>query len=319
MPPIAILGVAAVGASVAGAIASKNAAKGAEATVREGRQAFSDVDLPSIEDQKLQLDLMEQQGVITPEQRQVYEQDPSAFQNIQSDPRLKQAQLDALDTLSNISNSNGLDAQSQAAQAQARSDSDVYARGQREAALQNAAARGISGSGLELASSLQAGQDAANRYAITGTQAAAEAERRKMDALNSLSTLSGNVRNQDYTEASQRAQAIDAINRFNTQNRSDVNASNVQANNNAQVANLQEKQRIADQNIGLQNSQQQYNKELQQQNFSNQMEKAKGFAGQSSNVANAQLEGGKAVAGALGGIGQSLIGAGTTLYANKGK
>lgn len=317
--PAAALIPAAIGAAgaISGAVASNNASNKATNTARAGQQGFRDLAIPEIAPQQLNLGMLQSAGTLNPNLISQYNLGNSAYNNIQTDPRLKQAQLDALSTLQNIGQSGGNDAQAQSAMLQARQQNDTAARGQREAVLQNAAARGISGSGLELSSALQADQGAADRNAMAGTQAAADANQRKLAAIEGLGSLGSQVQGQEFGQQAQQAQANDLISRFNTANAQQVNQANVGAQNQAQAGNLANAQSISNQNVGLQNYQQQYNKGLQQQQYQNQLQRAQGAAGQGNVVANFQNQAGQNVAKALGGLGQTGFGVAGSVYGNQ--
>lgn len=65
--------------------------------------------------------------------------------------------------------------------------------------------------------------------------------------------LGGTMRAQDFSEDSAKAQAKDAISKFNAANTQNVQASNIADRNQAQATNLQNKQTIAAQNVTLRN------------------------------------------------------------------
>jgi hypothetical protein len=89
---------------------------------------------------------------------------------------------------------------------------------------QNMAARGVGGSGVEIASQLANQQGAANRNSMAGTQAAADARQRAIAALMGSANIAGNVRGQDSAlaqfNASQRlrqAQGVSGVQQNNAQ------------------------------------------------------------------------------------------------------
>lgn len=147
------------------------------------------------------------------------EMEASAFDGISTDPVLRQAQLDALKGLQAEGNAGGLTIQSRAALNEANALQAQRERGSREAILQNMAQRGMSGSGTELAAALQNQQASADRSAATGTQAAADARQRALQAMSASGQMAGSVRGQDFGEASTKAAAKDARARFNASQR----------------------------------------------------------------------------------------------------
>jgi hypothetical protein len=82
------------------------------------------------------------------------------------------------------------------------------------------------------------------------------------------------MRQQEFGEQANVASAADEIARFNALQRAAVQQRNVGGMNEAQLRNLAERQRIAEKSIDIQNKQQQYNKELLQQEYLNKMTQA---------------------------------------------
>jgi hypothetical protein len=250
---------------------------------------FKWINTPRTEDMELQLQQLVQQGVIDPEQAATILQNPSAMNQISSDPSLKQNQMDALLGLQDISDSGGLTSGDQANLSKIRTDEDTAARGKREAIIQNAQSRGLGGSGLELMSQMQNQQDSATRNSQRDMDVAGQAQERALQALMQQGQLSGQIQNQDFNQQAQKAQANDAISQFNAQNQQAQINQNVGARNAAQAANLGTKQNIANSNVATANTQQQFNKGLIQQQFDNQIKKAGGSTG--VDQANAQAAG----------------------------
>lgn len=282
---------------------SSNAANAAQ----QGVDLFNNIKTPSTDKMKLQLDQMVQQGLISPEDAQVYIQSPSAMAGISTDPRLQQAQYDALSSLQDIGSSGGLTAMDKSKLAQIQRDEATQSRGARDAILQSMEARGAGGSGASLLAQLLNQQQSADRQSQRDLDVAGMAQQRALDALMNAGNLGGQMQSQSFNQQAQQAQAADAINRFNAANQNQIGLANTQARNQAQQQNLAEKQRIADTNVGLRNQQQQYNKELSQQNYENKLKKA---AGQSGALGN-QMQNYNQTAQGI----QNLIGTGITAAA----
>ena len=132
------------------------------------------------------------------------------------DPRLKRYQMSAIEDLRNLYSQGGLDANARARLDEIRRREDTQARGAREAITQNARARGVGGGSL--VDQLINAQSSADRRSAADTQVSADAENRAMRALLDSANLSGDVRGQDF----QKMSALDAIKRFNAQNRADA-------------------------------------------------------------------------------------------------
>lgn len=225
---------------------------------------------PAIKDMQVKLAGLVQQGVLSPEDAQTFLQEATAFGDI--DPKVR-------DALNEIVDTRGLDPQARAALQAVREEVGTQERGSREAILQNAAARGVSGSGLEMAANLANQQGGATNMANMGFQAAAEQDQRRLQALAGIQQMDA-----------QKASAQDAINQFNAANRQAVEMSNVGTRNQAQAQNLSEAQRIADTNAAIKNQQELYNKALVQQDWDNRFSKAQ--AASNANLGSAGVHGG---------------------------
>jgi hypothetical protein len=163
-----------------------------------------------VEDKWLQDLQLEQLGQL-PELQQ------TEMANISLDPRMRQAQMEALQRLQGLSKE-GYGLEDKAAIQGALNDQAMQERAQRQAVMQNMQARGMGGSGAELAQQLSAQQGGANRASQQTTDLAVEGRRRALEAMMQGAGLAGRMESQDFDRASQIAQAKDAVNRFNTQN-----------------------------------------------------------------------------------------------------
>ncbi len=143
----------------------------------------------------------------------------SAYEGITTDPRLRDAQMSALQGLAEEGRAGGLTIQSRAALNEANALQAQRERGSREAILQSMAQRGMGGSGTELAAALQNQQGSADRSALAGTQAAADARSRALQAMAQSGDLAGGIRGQEFGEKAQQASARDARERFNASQR----------------------------------------------------------------------------------------------------
>ena len=251
--------------------------------------AFDNLRLPTIEEQKIKLEEMVQQGLITPEQAQAMLVEGSAYDDIELDPTTRNTQLGALNKLGEIIEGGGMTAMDKARVAQINDEFNTTERGAREAINQNMAERGIAGGGSELAAKLAATQSASSNASRQAVEAAAEAQRRELEAIMKSGELGGQIRGQDYGQASERAAAADAIAKFNAQNKQQVNLVNTASKNAAQEANLREKQRVADANTATRNYGRERDSSLIQQDFDNRYKKAAGVAGVDAQAAEARM------------------------------
>jgi hypothetical protein len=142
---------------------------------------------------------------------------PSEMQNIQTDPRLIQAQYDALRELETRGR-DGFTARDELDRLKTKQDVAKENAGRLGAIQQNMAARGMGGSGMDLVAQLQASQAATEREALAGLERNAAQEANRANSSAQAGGLAGNIRGQGFQENSAKAQAQDAINRFNTAN-----------------------------------------------------------------------------------------------------
>lgn len=305
--PLLAIGAAAapILGGVIGNIASAGDREKAQALQQQALQSILGVSTPDIEQMKLALEKYQSAGELTPEMLETINAQDSLMGNIQTDPRLRNAQLQALEKLQSIGAS-GLRPEDEAALARIQSGVAQDARAREEAILQNMQERGVGGSGAELASRLISSQGSANRQSQQGLEVGALASQRALEAIMQSGALGGQIRNQEFGEESEKASAQDVINRYNAMNRQQVSGTNVNSRNTAQAQNLSEKQRIADSNTGVSNQQQIYNKQLAQQNFENQMRKSTAAANAQSNQANNYNQQAGQTQQMISGIGQGV-------------
>ena len=95
-----------------------------------------------------------------------------------------------------------------------RREQEQSLRGQREAALANLQARGMAGGGGELAATLGAQQETAQRRMLEDLAARGQAVGRAQTALQQYGGLAGDIRQQSFGEQFQRGTAADEATRF---------------------------------------------------------------------------------------------------------
>lgn len=165
---------------------------------------------------QLQAQLGELGGISVPDLSQ-YTQGRTELAGVSEDPRLRTLQMQALDALAGEVASGGMTAQDRLAYDRARGAAGAMDSGFRGAAEQSAAQRGMASSTGAYLGAASAGQQATNRGAEMGMQAASDARERWMKALDMLGHGASATRAQDYDVASERARAQDTINGFNSQ------------------------------------------------------------------------------------------------------
>jgi hypothetical protein len=245
---------------------------------------------------------------------QTIAQSPSLLKDVQVDPRLRNAQMDTLNTLGRIG-SGQLRPEDMAALQQIKQQSEDQYRGNKESILQSMAQRGILGSGAELAAQLQNAQSTANRTQSGDLNIGAQASQRALQALQAQAGLGSQMEGQQFGEASQIAQAQDVINRYNAMNSQQVANTNTGANNVAQQYNLGNAQNLSNINTGITNQQSQYNAQLPMQIYQAQLQKAAAAQGQGNQVANSYNNQAAQTQQMFGSIGQG-VGQAAGAYAN---
>lgn len=258
---------------------------------REALAELKRLYVPTVEEQQVQLSAPELAGLLEAEQLQ-----DSSLAGVTSDPRLKNAQMKALEELSGLSQT-GLGVDDQAAFNQLRRSAGAEAQAQQKSILSNAAAQGTLDSGNTLMAQLNASQAQANRLQQGGEAQAAQAAKARRDALSQYANMSTSMANTDFNQKSTVASAKDAINKFNSQNRQDVNQ-----------YNLGNRQNIANSTADNKNKQEMLNKGLIQQQFQNNLSKATGTATQTNNLAQQYANQGTAAAQGQANMNGAILG-----------
>ena len=310
-PLIASIAAPALGGLIGNAAASADA-ENSRKMRQQGIDQWTNIAMPTIADQRVSFERYQNAGKLRPDLEQTHQQGSTELKNVNSDPFLRQAQYQALGRLQDISRQ-GLTAEDKDRQLQIQADNARQEKAQRGALAQNLAVRGMGGSGIEIASHLQAQQSAANRNSEQSRGVQAIAQQRALQALITGGELAGQMQSQQYQQQAEAARAQDAINSFNTRNMQSVSGANTDRMNQAQGYNLSNTQRVSDQNTALANTEQTHNKGLYQQNFDNQTRVAAGVSGQYNNMADAEMMEAQRKRQMYAGIGQG-IGQAATAY-----
>lgn len=150
----------------------------------------------------------------------------TAYDQIGSDPRLKDAQLGALSKMQELASQGGMNAADTANLSRIQGDAAQADRGRRDAIQQQMASRGMGGSGMDMLSQLQSSQAATDRQAQQGLDVAGMAQQRALDAMMKQGAMAGDMRNQDFSQQSRVADARDAAAKFNAANTTQANQFN---------------------------------------------------------------------------------------------
>jgi hypothetical protein len=204
--------------------------------------------IPDIEKMKIQMQMMSDAGFINTENMEIGEQ-------ISTDPMLREAQLAALSDLRERGQS-GLTEEDKAMQNLMLRDVAAQEQSQQKGILQGMAERGTLDSGAQLAAQLSSQQGSYNRAYDQAQKNAIAAAQAKREAVSQAGSLSRNMQQDDLARMQFEKNREDAIKKFNIQNSME-----------GQKTNLG----IRQDDIGLRNQEQMYNKELFQQDYQNQV------------------------------------------------
>lgn len=241
--------------------AAKGYAEQSAAAMAQVLKRLDAVGLPDTEKMKILLEMPEFAGMLEAEQL-----GPAAEEQIQVDPRLKEAQMQALEMLAQRGKQ-GLTEEDKLSFKDLQQQVGAQEQARQTGILRQMAERGTLDSGAQLAAQLSSSQAASDQAAKNANELAKTSLEAKRNAMMQQAQAASGIRSQDYQQEQNLAQARNAIQQFNTQNRQNVAASN-----------LSTKQRLGEQQSGLRNQEQMYNKQLDQQKFENELRKA-GAAG----------------------------------------
>lgn len=226
-------------------------------------------------------------GVLTPENMQALEMvGPKVLED---NGQGRAAQVDALKKLQQMGQG-GLTLQDKADIATIHNQQAAANKGQQDAIIADQHARGVGGGGSELAAKMIAQQGSADTAAQQGTQIAANAQNRALQALQGAGQAGASLRNTDLALSGQNADIINRFNQANFNNKQNISNQNVANRNQAQGFNLSNAQNIGNSNVDTNNAFKQYNQQnqnsLKQQQFGNDYAKVAGQAGAAGSVAN---------------------------------
>ena len=157
-------------------------------------------------------------GSITPETLQQSSMDvlgPTEMQKISVDPRFQQAQLESLDQTRAMQEGGGFLDEDRSNLHRVRQETARAASARNAQLREEMNARGIGGSGAELAMRLASNQAEAEQAGQAGLDISGQAQRRYFDAIRERARMAGQMRDQSFGEQAQVAAAQDRINQYN--------------------------------------------------------------------------------------------------------
>jgi hypothetical protein len=195
------------------------------------------------------------QGTMTAAQAQTAIQQQSALAGIQIDPAAMNAQTQALTQLQKVATDGGLTAQDKAQLNDLNNQVNSQNRGRQLAVQSQSREQGIGGSGADLAARLSAAQGANQAASTQATDVAGNAQARALQAMLASGQLGGQIQNEQFGEAAQKASAQDAINQFNTALKQQTNQQNTADQQQANLTNFNTANTIAGNNTNIANTQ----------------------------------------------------------------
>lgn len=300
---------------VLGSISASSGRQAAAAAAQAALAQLNSLGVPPDLSQQLILQHYQSQGVLTPELQQDIALQSSEVGAIKEDPNLRNANMEALNTLGQVSRG-GLQAGDRAAYNELRQQTQRDAEAQRQSILQRMQASGHGGDGNELIAQLQASQGAADQASSQGDRLAAQASQNALAALAQRSNLANTVRGQDFNVNQARAQALDDRNKFLYTNSANRQAANVQAMNNAQQANLANSQRLSEMNVGQANQETQRANQAKEQQWQNQLQLATAKANALNNQGTVLQNNANSQANMFSGMGNA-VGQGFATFGKK--
>lgn len=308
MPPVALAAVAAgttLAGGIAGAIERSNANAEAKELMKKRLAELEAAGTPPNTALPLILQEFKLQGVITPELEQQIHVEASKVAQIQEDPKLRQAAMQGLQLLQQRSDQ-GFGAEEEAAFSDARKATGKEAQGRLQSIIQQAQARGMGGSGMELAAQLSSSQAADQQLSDEGLKIAAEKARAQKEAIVQMLGAANQMRGQDFDIAKGKASAEDELNRFKVGLTAEQQARNVATQNIAQRENLAAKQKVADLNVQQGNAEQLRQSEAAANDWRNKVSLAQAKGGIYGDQANQAIKQGDAAATGWANIGQGV-------------
>jgi len=210
------------------------------------------------------------------------------FELLNEDPLLRSAQMAALSKMAGLAET-GLSEVDQAGYERARRLGGQVQKAGQGAAMQNAQARGVGGSGLEFAMRESASQQAAERAQDAGLQQAADSAKQRAMYQSAYGNALAGQRSQDMQAEGANKGIINRFNEMNTNNRNATNQGNANLRNQAFM----------------------YNQDLKDKKFQNQLGRADRSAGlndRAAQISSAEAEASRARRAAMMGLAGGAIG-----------
>jgi len=258
----------------------------------------------------------ESAGVLTPEIEKAVQEGVSSVAQIQEDPKLKKAQMEALSAIQQRGRT-GFTPQEMMQLRQERSAAERSAESKRQQILAGLRARGALDSGAGLAAQLQSADELAARQFEASDRAAAMADQRALQSMVQAGQLSGQIRAHEFDVDYKKQSAEEAMKKFNITNMQEQERRRADRETQARQYNLATEQQLLNMKTQLsyqellrqRNAQQQmYENELRRRQLRGQMYGSKAnFYNQRAGQTQQNIQG---IASGIGDLASTLYGMG---------
>lgn len=246
-----------------------------ETTFAKYMAELQSLDMPRYEALKLSLERYAKGEPLSPEQLNALQEVDSEVSKISYDKQAKQTQLDALAALKARSRG-GLTLQDKADLMTAQREIDRQQSGVQKSILQNMQARGVAGSGVEMAQRMAAQQQGAQMASQNALQTAANSQNRALQAIKDSAQLGRQIGQDQMDFDKMKAQSVDDTRRRNLERQQQTMQFNVSNKNAANQLNWNRANTVADKNVDLGNEEQEKNKQLMLDDYYRQADRISG-------------------------------------------
>lgn len=255
--------------------------------LKEGLAELKRMGLPPDLSYPLILEKFKEVGIEDPRLEEEIQIAASEVAQLEEDPALRNAQLEALGRIKSMSKV-GLGAQELAALNLSRQQTQQDVRSNIDALAAAARRRGEGQtSGSTLAAQLQSVQSGADRGATEGLNLAGLISQKIKEGAMTSANMASGIRSQDYQAEMARRQAADEMRKFIATNTMARQRANIDRMNQAQARREAQAMQVATANTQMSNAERMRQNEAQRQNWLDQLSRAQAMSGQAKEVANA--------------------------------
>jgi hypothetical protein len=318
--------VSGVGKLVGGGGGGKQRSQ-AEQVQADAFDYINNIRLPALEDLQINpsdITYYQVTGKLTPALYEAVQMDKTLLEDLEYNPDIIKDQMAGIQAKKERIAEGGLSIEDRARLNEVLQESGRQNKAQQETIAARLRERGAAGGAVEAMKRLQGQSQAADTTADNAFKTAALAATSKLQEEDKLQDLLGRLATQDIGVKGTRAQAEAERQKMNTSLLNQQALSNVNIQNAAQMANLQNQQRVSDANVGLANQGMLANKQAIQQNLANQFAKGNALSGASKTYSENLMDQGARrdaeKAGkwdSIGGFVDKGIGLGTAIFSDE--